>query len=302
MHVPNIHKYKLTTLSKSQWLDYLELCKPKVVALMLLTTVVGMLMATPPMIPLSILLAAPVGIGLIASAGAVTNHLLERNIDSKMTRTETRPIASGRIKPTQALLFALSLTLLGSLILLIWVNGLTTLLTLATVIGYAGIYTNYLKHATAQNIVIGGLAGAMPPLLGWASVTGHITGESLLLVLIIFTWTPPHFWALAIYRYNDYAKAKIPMLPVIYGIPYTKLSILLYTILLIVITILPFVVGMSGWLYLATALLLGTRFLYWSTHLLRTNDRLVAKHTFQYSIRYLMILFTGLLFDHYLIL
>lgn len=285
--------------SRLPWKDYAELCKPKVVALMLLTTIVGMLMATPPLPAPHIFVFAPIGIGLVACAAAVINHLIDKHIDTIMARTKRRPLVKRKITPQQAIVFALILGCLGTLILLAFVNILTTILTLLSLIAYAGIYTTYLKHATAQNIVIGGLAGATPPLLGWSAVTGTLNPESLLLVLIIFTWTPPHFWALAIYRYDDYLNAKIPMLPVQYGIPYTKLSILLYTILLIVISLLPFTVGMSGWLYLVAAILLGLRFLYWSIILLKSEKLITAMHTFRYSITYLMVLFIFLLIDHY---
>lgn len=281
------------------WKGYFELCKPKVVALMLLTTIVGMLMATPSLPAATILLFAPIGIGLVACCAAVINHLIDQRIDTIMARTKRRPLVRRTITPQQAITFALILGCLGTIILLVFVNSLTTILTLVSLIAYAGIYTTYLKHATSQNIVIGGLAGATPPLLGWTAVTGYLNPESLLLVLIIFTWTPPHFWALAIYRYDDYLNAKIPMLPVQYGVPYTKLSILLYTILLIVVSLLPFAVGMSGWIYFIAAIVLGLRFLYWAIVLLRSNQAITAMYTFRYSITYLMLLFIFLLVDHY---
>lgn len=282
------------------WRDYLELCKPRVVFLMLITAVVGMCLASPGMVPVHILLFATVGIGCTAGAAAAINHLVDRQIDSKMRRTKQRPVATGKIKPLQAIVFAAVLGTIGTVILLKWVNTLTAWLSVATLVGYAFIYTLYLKRATPQNIVIGGLAGAAPPLLGWTAVTGHIHADALLMVLIIFTWTPPHFWALAIYREQDYANAKIPMLPVTHGAKFTKLSILLYTILLIAVTALPYAIGMSGLLYFAGAMLLGLRFLQWSIRLWRTDELIIAMKTFRFSIVYLFALFIVLLLDHYL--
>ena len=267
--------------------------------LMLLTAIVGMLLASSAAIPWSILICATAGIGLAASSGAVLNHLVDRQIDGRMRRTERRPVATGRISPTQAVIFAAVLGVSGMAILIAWVNMLTALLTLAALIGYALIYTVFLKRATPQNIVIGGLAGAMPPLLGWTAVTGVMDYTSWLLVLIIFAWTPPHFWSLAIYRYEDYLKADVPMLTVTHGIPYTKLHILLYTLILTAITMLPFVVDMSGLIYLVGVSILDLGFIYWVIRLLRSNDRKIALHTFQYSIIYLMSLFLVLLIDHY---
>lgn len=282
------------------WRDYLELCKPRVVLLMLLTVLVGMYLATSGWVNLSLVAFSLIGIGLCAGSAAAINHLVDRHIDAIMARTRKRPVAHGRVSVKQALCFALVIGLLGLTVLVAWVNLLTALLTFITLIGYAGIYTGYLKRATPQNIVIGGLAGAAPPLLGWTAVTNHLDPQALLLVLIIFTWTPPHFWALAIYRFEEYKNAQIPMLPVTHGIPFTKLSIYLYTILLVVVSVLPFVVGMSGVLYLIGALLLGTRFLY-SAHVLYVNDKAVhAMQTFRFSIVYLMMLFVFLLLDHYL--
>lgn len=281
------------------WRDYLELCKPKVVALMLLTVVVGMYLATPGWVALSILLASLVGIGLCAGSAAAINHLVDKRIDAIMVRTRKRPVAQGKVSVKQASYFALMLGVLGLGILILFVNTLTAVLTFVTLIGYAGIYTGYLKRATPQNIVIGGLAGAAPPLLGWTAVTNHLDPQALLLVLIIFTWTPPHFWALAIYRFEEYKHAEIPMLPVTHGIPFTKLNVLLYTILLLVVSVLPFVVGMSGYLYLIGALLLGLRFLYWAITLYRDGQPVVAMRTFRFSIVYLMMLFVFLLIDHY---
>ncbi len=282
------------------WQDYMELCKPRVVMLMLLTALVGMYLATPGWIPMSLLLSSLTGIGLCAGSAAAINHLVDRRIDAIMTRTKKRPVAHGRLSVAQALTFALILGGIGLGILTCFVNTLTAVLTFVTLIGYAGVYTGYLKRATPQNIVIGGLAGAAPPLLGWTAITNQMDPQALLLVLIIFTWTPPHFWALAIYRFEEYKNAEIPMLPVTHGIEFTKLNILLYTILLLVVSVLPFVVGMSGWLYLIGAIALGLRFLMWSIYLYRSERALVAMQTFRFSIVYLMVLFVILLVDHYL--
>lgn len=282
------------------WRDYLELCKPRVVALMLLTVLVGMFLATSEGVSFTLFFTSLVGIGCSAGSAAAINHLVDKRIDAIMARTRKRPVARGRISVRQALIFAFALGGLGLSILVCFVNALTAALTFLTLIGYAGIYTGYLKRATPQNIVIGGLAGAAPPLLGWTAVTNQLDPQALLLVLIIFTWTPPHFWALAIYRFEEYRHAEIPMLPVTHGIAFTKLNILLYTILLIVVSILPFVIGMSGWLYLAAALLLGGRFLYWAILLYKTEKPLVAMQTFRFSIVYLMALFIFLLIDHYI--
>lgn len=288
-----------TSTRSSLWNDYLELCKPRVVALMLLTVLVGMYLAVPGWVSLPIVAAGLVGIGFCAGSAAAINHLVDKRIDAIMARTQKRPIAGGRIHPTHALIFAATLAVMGLAILIYFVNWLTACLTFLTLIGYAGVYTGYLKRATPQNIVIGGLAGAAPPLLGWTAVTNHLDPQALLLVLIIFTWTPPHFWALAIYRFKDYQHAEIPMLPVTHGIQYTKLHILLYTILLIATSVLPFAVGMSGWIYLIGALLLGARFLYWAIVLYRINEPVIAMKTFRFSIVYLMLMFLILLIDHY---
>lgn len=282
------------------WRDYLELCKPRVVLLMLLTVLVGMYLASPGWVNLFLVFSTLVGVGLCAGSAASINHLVDRHIDSMMARTQKRPVARGRVSVTQALCFATTIGVLGLAILMLFVNQLTAWLTFITLIGYAGVYTGYLKRATSQNIVIGGLAGAAPPLLGWTAVTNQLDPQALLLVLIIFTWTPPHFWALAIYRYEEYQHAQIPMLPVTHGIKFTKLSIYLYTILLIVVSILPFIIGMSSWLYLTGALTLGLRFLLWSHRLYRTEKAVVAMQTFRFSIVYLMMLFVFLLVDHYL--
>ena len=281
------------------WRDYLELCKPKVVLLMLLTAVVGMYLAVPGWVPVDLLFFATLGIGLTASSAAAINHLVDKRIDAIMARTKKRPVAKGKISPRNAIAFASFLGVLGMLVLVLWVNTLTAVLTFASLIGYAGIYTGFLKRATPQNIVIGGLAGAAPPLLGWTAVTGHLAPGALVLVLIIFTWTPPHFWALAIYRLDDYRQAEIPMLPVTHGVAFTKLQIVLYTVLLLMVSVLPTVIGMSGFIYLAGALLLGGRFLQWAIKLYRTEKNVVAMQTFRFSIVYLMLLFVFLLVDHY---
>lgn len=291
---------EIITTPTVNWRDYLELCKPKVVLLMLLTAVVGMYLATPGAVALSTLVYSLIGIGFSASSAATINHIVDKRIDAVMARTKKRPVAQGKIAPKNALLFAAVLAAIGMAILMLKVNTLTAVLTFATLIGYAGIYTGFLKRATPQNIVIGGLAGAAPPLLGWTAVTGQLSAEPLLLVLIIFTWTPPHFWALAIYRLEDYRQAEIPMLPVTHGVAFTKLQIVLYTILLLIVSVMPFAIGMNGGLYLAGAMILGGRFLQWALKLYRTDKNVVAMQTFRYSIVYLMWLFVLLLADHYL--
>lgn len=281
------------------WRDYLELTKPTVVALMILTSVIGMLLATPGVPGWEVLLYGNLGIALLAGAAAVVNHVVDQKIDTVMARTRNRPVATGKIAPLEAMLFSTVLAAAGMVILVWQVNSLTAWLTLASLVGYAGVYTLFLKRMTPQNIVIGGLAGAMPPLLGWTAVTGQIDGHALLLVLIIFAWTPPHFWALAIHRKEEYAKAGIPMLPVTHGNRYTELHILLYTLILLAVSLLPFVTGMSGIIYLVGALVLGFRFLQYSVRLLRGDDRRVALKTFKFSITYLMVLFVFLLVDHF---
>lgn len=278
---------------------YLELCKPRVVMLMLLTTIVGMQLAAPHSIPWNILFYGTLGVGLSAGAAAVINHLADRQIDCEMSRTQQRPIPTGKVTPISALIFAIILGITGLSILYFLVNPLTAFLTFLTQLGYAGIYTFYLKHNTSQNIVIGGLAGATPPLLGWTAVVGHIDLQGLLLVLIIFLWTPPHFWALAIHRYNDYKKLKIPMLPVTHGINYTKRQIFLYTLLLIVSTLLPYACGMSGLIYLTGMILLNVIFLIKVTHLMFSDDNAEGMNVFKFSIIYLMLLFVVLLVDHF---
>jgi protoheme IX farnesyltransferase len=281
------------------WRDYLELTKPTVVALMILTAVIGMLLATPGLPGWEVLVYGNLGIALLAGSAAVVNHVVDQKIDTMMARTRKRPVATGKIAPLEALGFATILAVAGMVILLWQVNALTAWLTLASLVGYAGVYTLFLKRMTPQNIVIGGIAGAMPPLLGWTAVTGQVDGHALLLVLIIFAWTPPHFWALAIHRKEEYAKAGIPMLPVTHGNRYTELHILLYTLILLAVSLLPFVTGMSGLIYLVGALALGLRFLQYSVRLLRGDDRRVAMDTFKYSITYLMALFVVLLVDHF---
>lgn len=279
---------------------YFELCKPRVVALMLVTAFVGMLMASQWDIPWRAVLFGMLGIGFAAGAGGALNHLIDRRLDAIMYRTHNRPIPAGQVSALRAGIFAAALGLLGLGILIAFVNTMTAVLTFATLVGYAFIYTMFLKHATPQNIVIGGLAGAMPPLLGWTAVMGHIGYAPLLLVLIIFTWTPPHFWALAIYRQEEYAKADVPMLPVTHGVPFTKLSILLYTILLLIVSLLPVLVDMSGLIYLVAAVVLGARFLHWTIRLYRSEEKIIAMKTFRFSIIYLLTLFIFLLIDHYL--
>lgn len=285
--------------AQSLWRDYLELCKPKVVALLMLTAVIGMLLSTHGMVPWQILLFGNLGIALCAASAAAINHLVDREIDIRMSRTERRPVAQGRVGTWQALLFAAVLGVGGTALLLWRVNALTAWLTVASLVGYAVIYTLYLKRATPQNIVIGGLAGAAPPLLGWTAVTGTVDPNALLLVLIVFAWTPPHFWALAIHRRDDYANAGIPMLPVTHGIPFTKLHILLYTLILFAITLLPYATGMSSELYLLGAVVLGLGFLYWAIVLLLNRNPDAPMETFRYSIIYLMALFLIMLLDHY---
>lgn len=288
-------------IEQARWRDYLELCKPNVVVVMVVTSVIGMFLATPGMVPVDILILGNLGIALCAASAAAVNHLVDRQIDLKMARTLNRPVAKGRVAPIQALLFAAVLGVAGMAILLLRINALTAWLTLASLLGYAVVYTLYLKRATPQNIVIGGLAGAAPPLLGWTAVTGEIDGYALLLVLIVFVWTPPHFWALALHRREEYAKADIPMLPVTHGERYTKLHILLYTILLVIVSVLPFLTGMSGWFYLLGALVLGAGFLYWAIVLMVSAKPDADMNTFKYSIIYLLALFAIMLADHHLV-
>lgn len=269
--------------------------------LMILTSLVGMFLAVPGMVPLNILILGNLGIALVAASGAVVNHLIDRKIDIIMKRTHNRPMAQGRVEPMQATLFAIVIGILGMAILLFWVNPLSAWLTLASFVGYAFIYTGYLKHATPQNIVIGGLSGAMPPLLGWAAVTGTIDADALVLVLIIFAWTPPHFWALAIHRKEEYAKSGVPMLPVTHGEHVTKIHIIIYTLTLVMVSVIPYLSGMSGLLYLVTALALGVGFIGWSGKLMFKPKPSTAMETFRYSIVYLAVLFVALVVDHYLV-
>lgn len=287
-------------IAAADWRDYKELTKPNVVLLMILTSAIGMFMAVPGMVPLQVLVLGNLGIALCAGSAAAVNHLVDQRIDEKMARTRSRPIAQGRVSNRQAALFAAVLGGLGMTILFVWINALTAWLTLASLVGYAFVYTMFLKRATPQNIVIGGLAGAAPPLLGWTAVTGDISGHALLLVLIIFAWTPPHFWALAIHRREEYASVEIPMLPVTHGVAFTKLHILLYTILMFLITLLPYATRMSGPLYLLGAVVLGGGFLYWAIELLRDKNPNAPMETFKYSIVYLMSLFVVMLADHYI--
>ncbi len=281
------------------WRKYLELCKPRVVWLIVFTAVVGMFLAVPGWPPLSALLAGTIGIGLSASAAAAINHLLDQRIDAIMARTRDRPLPTGQLTVNNVLIFALILAALSMFILVTWVNVLTAVLTFLSLIGYAILYTVWLKRATPQNIVIGGAAGAAPPLLGWTAVTGSADPHALLLFLIIFVWTPPHFWALAIYRRADYAAVDIPMLPVTHGLPFTRLQILFYTILLIIVTTLPYLTHMSGLLYLAGATVLNAGFLWYALRMLRSQDRQLPLRAFGYSVTYLMMLFVFLLADHY---
>ena len=278
--------------------DYLVLCKPRVVLLMLLTTVIGMLLVPHHFLVWQNMVFGVLGIGLVASGAAAFNHVMDTHIDRVMLRTQDRPIVQGRIPTIHAVVFAMVLSVVGVAILIAFVNILTAVLTLFTLVGYAVIYTVFLKHRTPQNIVIGGLAGAAPPLLGWVAMTGHVSVPAILLMLIIFVWTPPHFWALAIYRREEYAKANVPMLPVTHGVPCTKFNIVLYTVMLCAVTVLPYAIGMSGLLYLGAALLLNARFLQWTVRLYKSDDLKIAFATFRFSITYLMLLFVAFLVDH----
>ncbi len=282
------------------WRDYYSLTKPRVVQLLVFTAVVGMFLATPGLVPWDVLIFGSLGIGLAAASGAAVNHVLDQRIDAKMTRTRERPLPTGRISERDAMVFALVLGVAGLTTLALLINPLTAVLTFISLIGYAVVYTVFLKRATPQNIVIGGAAGAAPPMLGWAAVTNEVSGYALLLLLIIFTCTPPHFWALAIARKDDYEKAGVPMLPVTHGIEMTKTFILCYTILLIIVSVLPYLTGMSGVLYLLGALVLGGGFLYYAVRLKFVESDDVAMKTFAYSITYLIALFSFLLVDHYI--
>ena len=289
-----------TYAQSADWRDYLEMCKPRVVLLMLLCTLVGMFLATEGMVSWEIIFFGNMGVALVAGSAAALNHLVDANVDARMARTRNRPLAQGRVTNSQGAVFVAVTGITGMTILAVMINPLTAWLNLASWVGYGVIYSMYLKRATPQNIVIGGLFGAAPPLFGWTAVTGSIDGGGLLLVLIIFAWTPPHFWALAIDRMEEYRKVDIPMLPVTHGAAYTKVHILLYTIIMITTTILPYLIGMSNIFYLLSALALGAGFLYWSLVMLFTDNEKAPMETFRYSIFYLMALFVALLVDHYL--
>jgi heme o synthase len=285
------------------WRDYYELGKPRVVMLIMFTAIAGMFLAAPGFPPANALVFGTLGIALAASGAAAINHVLDRRLDEQMARTRHRPLPTGHVTERQALGYATILTLASILILWGWVNALTAVLTFCSLIGYAVVYTVWLKHATPQNIVIGGAAGAAPPVLGWTAVTGHVDPHALLLFLIIFTWTPPHFWALAIARRDEYAKAGIPMLPVAYSSDFTRLHILLYTILLVIVTLLPYLTGMSGLIYLAAALILGGFFLWRALQLkVHSEEQRLPMGTFRFSITYLALLFAALLIDHYIVI
>jgi heme o synthase len=295
---------ELTTQASTAytWQDYYEMTKPKVVLLIAFTALVGMLLSSNGIVPWQPLLFGLIGIALAAASGAVINHVIDQRIDAMMDRTSWRPIPSGHMDSSHAMSFALLLGGSAMGLLYFLVNPLTALLTFFALIGYAVVYTRYLKRNTPQNIVWGGLAGAAPPLLGWSAVTGEVTVEAFLLLLIIFVWTPPHFWPLAIHRRDDYAKAKVPMLPVTHGIDFTKQQVLIYTVMLLAVSLLPFAIHMSGYLYLAGALLLGVGFIMHAVKLLRSEGRAHAMKTFGFSILYLSLLFSLLLADHYLVL
>jgi protoheme IX farnesyltransferase len=294
------HDSLITALSQRRWREYLALTKPKVSLLIVFTAIVGMVLASPGMVPLPALVFGTLGIAMASGSAATLNHILDRRIDREMARTRRRPLATGSLQTSQALAFAGFLGVGSMLVLWPSVGGLCALLTLGSVIGYAVIYTGWLKHATPQNIVIGGAAGAAPPLLGWVAVTHSIDAQALVLFLIIFTWTPPHFWSLAIARREEYAKVGIPMLPVTHGIPYTRRQILLYTVLLVLCTLIPAAIGMSGLIYLAAAFVLDARFLYLALALQRGVRPDLPIRTFRFSITYLMALFGAFIADHYL--
>ncbi|MDG2141162.1 MAG: heme o synthase [Gammaproteobacteria bacterium] len=291
---------ELTSNPTANWRDYYEMCKPRVVMLMILTSLVGMFLAVPGMVSFDVLIFGNLGIALVAASGAVVNHFIDRKIDIKMKRTHNRPLPQGRVETKNTIIFAITIGLTGMAILLILVNPLCAWLTLASFIGYAFIYTGYLKHATPQNIVIGGLSGAMPPLLGWSAVTGSIEPDALILVLIIFAWTPPHFWALALHRKDEYAKSGVPMLPVTHGEQVTKVHIIAYTGILLVVSSMPYFSGMSGFFFLTSAMVLGAGFLFFSWLLMIRPGPTTAMDTFRYSIVYLALLFIALVVDHYI--
>ncbi|MGM0429601.1 MAG: heme o synthase [Pseudomonadota bacterium] len=289
----------ITKTRNAHWRDYLELTKPRVVALLLLTAVVGMCLATEELVSMNVLVPALTGIGLMSAAAAAINHLVDRHIDAKMARTLRRPLPQGNLSPTKVTVFAASIGAIGFVTLYAWVNPLTAWLTFASMVGYAVVYTMFLKRATPQNIVIGGLAGAAPPLLGWTAVTNEINAPAVLLVMIIFTWTPPHFWALAVHRAKDYARAEIPMLPVTHGIDFTKTCIFLYTVLLTVVCLMPFLIGMTGMIYLVGVSVLNAIFLAYAWKLKYAPSKKTAFNMFAFSIWHLMLLFVILLVDHY---
>jgi protoheme IX farnesyltransferase len=282
------------------WRDYLELTKPKVVYLIVFTAIVGTLLASPGWPPLGALLWGNLGIALAAACAAAVNHVLDQRIDEQMARTRNRPLPKGRITTARALAFACTLGVASMLVLWLLVNPLTAVLTFFSLIGYAVIYTAWLKRATSQNIVIGGAAGAAPPVLGWAAVTNSIDPNALLLFLIVFVWTPPHFWALAIARKDEYARAGIPMLPVTHGVAYTRLQVLLYTVLLVLVTLMPFITGMSGLIYLGTTLVLNGIFLYYALALKFTDRQELPMRLFRFSVTWLLWIFAALLVDHYI--
>lgn len=288
-------------IASATWRDYYEITKPRVVALLVLTALVGMCLSVPGVVPWQVLVPSILGIGLLSSAAAAINHIVDERIDRIMGRTHNRPLPNGRLSARNASIFALAIAVLGFVLLYVWVNPLTAWLTFSGLVGYSFIYTMYLKRATPQNITIGGLAGAIPPLLGWTAMTNEIHSNALLLVLLIFTWTPPHFWALAIHRKDDYAKVNIPMLPVTHGVSFTKTQILLYTVLLFIVGLLPYLVGMSNWLYLAGAVILNIIFFVYAWKLKFNADENTAMDTFKFSIVHLMLLFIILLADHYLL-
>lgn len=279
--------------------SFFMLCKPRVSALIVFTAMIGMFLATPDMVPLSILIAATLGIAMASGAAAAFNCVIEQEIDARMARTRHRPLPTGQVSTKQTLFFASILGFTGLAILYVFVNPLTMWLTFATFLGYAVIYTVFLKPATPLNIVIGGASGAMPPILGWAAVNNVVSPESLILFLIIFAWTPPHFWALALYRRNEYAKVGIPMLPVTHGEQFTLLHILLYTIILVTVSVMPYGYGMSGLIYLTSAIILGAVFMGYVIALYRNYSDALSRSTFRYSITYLTLLFAALLIDHY---
>jgi heme o synthase len=287
-------------LPQAHWRLYLALTKPRVVALIVFTAIVGTLMATPGVPPLSAMLWGNLGIALASASAAAINHVLDRRIDGQMSRTRGRPLPTGGLNERQALIFAAVLGFVSMAVLGLLVNLLTAMLTFASLIGYAIIYTAWLKRATSQNIVIGGAAGAAPPVLGWTAVTGHVDADALLLFLIIFAWTPPHFWALAIARRDEYARAGIPMLPVTHGVAHTRLHVLLYTVLLVLVTLLPFMTRMSGLIYLGAALILDAMFLYHALVLKISARQDLPMRVFRFSVNYLMWMFAALLVDHYL--